>query len=220
VCTGASWRQEAHRQPILIGTDAEEIQQHITSRRQHRPEETEKGNEYSSEILHHGTCSCLVRDQLTVSCLMDHPIWIRSPTNLAAAGSGGLRRRSFGRWAVMAARLCIHRRHPAPGVRDGGMAVWTGRRRRCTAAECLSASGGGVEKRTRGERGDTVAELYVNAVLCPTISTSPGSRKNKTRVGAGFNLPNRSLKPPAVGFGKPVGKLRLPLKTDQIQIPN
>jgi hypothetical protein len=36
----------------------------------------------------------------------------------------------------------------------------------------------------------------------------------------GFNLPNRSTESPAVGFGKPVGKPRLPLKTDQIQIPN
>jgi hypothetical protein len=38
--------------------------------------------------------------------------------------------------------------------------------------------------------------------------------------GAGFTLPNRSPEPPAVGFGKPDGKPRLPLKTDQIQIPN
>jgi hypothetical protein len=37
---------------------------------------------------------------------------------------------------------------------------------------------------------------------------------------AGFNLPNRSPEPPALGFGKQVGKSRLPLKTDQIQIPN
>jgi hypothetical protein len=34
---------------------------------------------------------------------------------------------------------------------------------------------------------------------------------------AGLTLPNRTLEPPAVGFGKPVGKPRLPLKTEQIQ---
>jgi hypothetical protein len=37
------------------------------------------------------------------------------------------------------------------------------------------------------------------------------------RVELGLTLPNRTLKPPAVGFGKPVGKPRLPLKTEQIQ---
>jgi hypothetical protein len=37
---------------------------------------------------------------------------------------------------------------------------------------------------------------------------------------AGFCLPNRSTEPPATGFGKPVGKPRLPAKTEQIQNPN
>jgi hypothetical protein len=37
---------------------------------------------------------------------------------------------------------------------------------------------------------------------------------------AGFCLPNRSTEPPATGFGKPVGKQRLPAKTEQIQNPN
>lgn len=37
---------------------------------------------------------------------------------------------------------------------------------------------------------------------------------------AGFTLLNRSIEPSAVDFVKPVGKPRLPLKTDQIQNPN
>jgi hypothetical protein len=40
------------------------------------------------------------------------------------------------------------------------------------------------------------------------------------RYSPGFNLPNRNPEPPAGGFGKPVGKSRLPLKTEQIQISN
>jgi hypothetical protein len=32
-----------------------------------------------------------------------------------------------------------------------------------------------------------------------------------------LGLPYRSAEPPAFGFGKPVGKPRLPLKTEQIQ---
>jgi hypothetical protein len=35
-----------------------------------------------------------------------------------------------------------------------------------------------------------------------------------------LTLPNRTIEPLIVGFGKPVSKSRLPLKTEQIQKPN
>jgi hypothetical protein len=45
-------------------------------------------------------------------------------------------------------------------------------------------------------------------------------RENQPSPPPGFTLPARSPEPPAGGFGKPLSKPRLPLKTEQIQISN
>jgi hypothetical protein len=78
--------------------------------------------------------------------------------------------------------------------------------------------------RRRSERGRAARGTSRRACLARLEEIRSGGLRVGLHSGlsceggqTGFCLPNRTTEPPATGFGKPIGKPRLPAKTEQFK---